>query len=46
MVLYAMVTGSLPFVGKNWMQLEDNILSEHYQVPSDMSLELEHLLGE
>nr|XP_051707824.1 MAP/microtubule affinity-regulating kinase 4 [Oryctolagus cuniculus]XP_051707825.1 MAP/microtubule affinity-regulating kinase 4 [Oryctolagus cuniculus]XP_051707826.1 MAP/microtubule affinity-regulating kinase 4 [Oryctolagus cuniculus]XP_051707827.1 MAP/microtubule affinity-regulating kinase 4 [Oryctolagus cuniculus] len=44
-VLYTMTTGSLPFVGKNWVQLEDNILSGYYQVPLYMSLELEHLLG-
>ncbi|KAM9092147.1 serine/threonine-protein kinase MARK2-like [Megaptera novaeangliae] len=43
-VLYAMVTGSQPFVGKDFQQLQKQILRGQYPIPPYLSLEIRDLL--
>lgn len=42
--LYKMVTGTLPFVGKDLWELWQQVLSRKYHVPFFISSELEKLL--
>lgn len=43
-VLYKMVTGTLPFVGKDLWELWQQVLSRKHHVPFFISFELEKLL--
>ncbi|XP_069920937.1 MAP/microtubule affinity-regulating kinase 3-like [Oryctolagus cuniculus] len=43
-VLYTMVTKSLPFEGKDFVHLKETILSAYYRIPSYVNIELENLL--
>ncbi|XP_066886125.1 serine/threonine-protein kinase MARK2-like [Kogia breviceps] len=43
-VLYVMVTGFRPFVGKDLRELREQIVTEHYRIPTYLSLEVRSLL--
>ena len=43
-ILYALISGNLPFDGKNLKELKECILSGKYTIPFDMSSECENLL--
>nr|XP_058136991.1 serine/threonine-protein kinase MARK2-like [Dasypus novemcinctus] len=43
-ILYTMVTGSLPFVGEDLKELREQVLSGKYNIPLHMSVECENLL--
>ncbi|KAJ8790341.1 hypothetical protein J1605_021418 [Eschrichtius robustus] len=43
-VLYTMVTGSQPFVGKDFQELQKQILQGRYPIPPYLSLEIRDLL--
>ncbi|KAM9208913.1 serine/threonine-protein kinase MARK2-like [Dugong dugon] len=45
-ILYFMVSGSLPFGGKTLMELREQVLEGQYDIPFHMSTECEHLLSE
>jgi len=43
-ILYSLVSGSLPFDGQSFNELKNKILNGKYRIPAFMSLECESLL--